>query len=175
MLLSFEFEAIPESRMSRPWHQRAAISAVRIARPVQKLWWRATAKTVVGVSGMVVDRDGRVLLVRHTYMRGWHFPGGGVGRRETLRDALSRELREEVGVAARAEPQLVGAFTNLADPRSSHVVLFRIADFDMAFVPNLEIEEWRFFDPDPDLPGLGRGPRNRFSEAAGRRAPDGLW
>ncbi len=129
----------------------------------------------MGASAMVVNETGEWLLVRHTYMRGWHFPGGGVGKRESVLAALYRELREEVGVVPTAEPQLLGVYTNFADPRASHVALYRVTAYEMVPVRSLEIAEWRFFPPDA-LPGAsGRGPVNRQAELIGQRMPDGVW
>lgn len=161
--------------MTRPLHHRAAIAAARLGRPVLRLWWRVTRPTVMGACAMVVNGEGHVLLVRHTYMKGWHFPGGGVGKRETVLAAVHRELREEVGVTPKAAPVLVGVYTNPADPRASHVAFYRVDDYDMAFKPNLEIAEWRFFAPDGLPEDAGRGPRHRLAELRGERAPDGSW
>ena len=129
----------------------------------------------MGACGLVVNGAGEWLLVRHTYMRGWHFPGGGVGKRESVLAALHRELREEVGVVATAPPALVGVYTNFADPRASHVALYRIDAFEMTPVANLEIAEWRFFAPNALPNDTGRGPRNRLAEMQGARGEDGLW
>jgi 8-oxo-dGTP pyrophosphatase MutT (NUDIX family) len=129
----------------------------------------------MGAAGMVVNAAGEVLLVRHTYMRGWHFPGGGVGKRETVLGALHRELREEVGVTLTGDPVLVGVYTNFADPRASHVALYRVENFTMDPAPNLEIAEWRFCPLDALPPGTGQGPLNRFAEMRGERTPDGSW
>lgn len=161
--------------MPRPFHERLIIKAARALRPVQRSWWRLRRPTVMGVSAMVVNEAGAILLVRHTYMRGWHFPGGGVGKRETVLAALHRELAEEIGVTATREPELVGVYTNPADPRASHVAFYRIDRYEMDYKPNLEIAEWRFFAPDALPPDAGRGPRHRVAEMKGERSFDGVW
>lgn len=54
-------------------------------------------------AGMIIERAGRVLLVRHTKPRTYDFwvaPGGGVEGTESLREAACREVREEVGLLA---------------------------------------------------------------------------
>lgn len=161
--------------VTRPLHHRLAIQAARTLRPVQRLWWRVRRPTVMGACGLVVNAAGEWLLVRHTYMDGWHFPGGGVKTRESVLAAVRRELSEEVGVVATASPELVGVYTNPADPRSSHVALYRIEAFTMNPQINLEIAEWRFFAPEALPKDAGRGPRNRAAELRGERAPDGIW
>ena len=161
--------------MKRPLHQRAIIRAARLARPIQRTWWRVRRPTVMGATGMVVNAAGEILLVRHTYMRGWHFPGGGVGKHETVLAALHRELREEVGIVVNGAPELIGVYTNFADPRASHVACYRINDFTMNPKANLEIAEWRFFPPGAFPTDTGNGPRNRLAELQGARVVDGEW
>ncbi len=162
--------------MPRPFHERLIIKTARALRPVQRLWWRARRPTVMGASAMVVNEKGEMLLVRHTYMRGWHFPGGGVGKRETVLAAMHRELKEELGLTVKGEPALLGVYTNPGDPRASHVAFYRIDSYDMDFKPNIEIAEWRFFAADSLPPDAGRGPRNRAAEMAGTpRVPAGVW
>jgi hypothetical protein len=46
-------------------------------------WFRLTRGQTLGVRAVVRDGDGAFLLVRHTYVPGWTFPGGGVDRLET--------------------------------------------------------------------------------------------
>src|SRR4051812_15958212 len=75
----------------------------------------------VGVRGAIIDEHNRVFLVRHTYVRGWHLPGGGVEVGEATQDALRRELREEAGIELTGPPVLHGVFFNSSASRRDHV------------------------------------------------------
>src|SRR5437763_475237 len=93
----------PSPSSTRP-PSRADIAAIRVAHVARSLWWRVAKPRTLGVRGLVVDGDGRVCLVRHTYMPRWYFPGGGVKRSETLVDAVRREVFEEAGIAMTGPP-----------------------------------------------------------------------
>src|SRR5438309_763609 len=66
-----------------------------VLRPLLHLYRRLAHGTTTGVRAMVIDGAGRVFLVKHSYVPGWHLPGGGVDRGESVSTALARELVEE--------------------------------------------------------------------------------
>src|SRR5690349_8540696 len=78
----------------------------------------------VGVRGLVWNEAGELLLIKHSYLPGWHFPGGGVELGETVHEAVARELREEGGVDLLAPPRLIGVFHNAKWTRGDHVAFF---------------------------------------------------
>jgi 8-oxo-dGTP pyrophosphatase MutT (NUDIX family) len=52
-----------------------------------------------GAAAVILDVDGRVLLVQHSYgRRSWELPGGGRKANESVEETVRREVREEVGV-----------------------------------------------------------------------------
>lgn len=51
----------------------------------------------ISVKGLIKDEKGRYLLIRTTG-EGWEFPGGGMDHGETPRQAVERELQEELGI-----------------------------------------------------------------------------
>lgn len=136
---------------------------------------RLTKPLTLGVGCIVERSDGGVLLVRHTYIPGWHLPAGGVKRGETLEAAIERELGEEVGVVPREPFTLFHAYSNLRPHKSDHIVLFSLRQYDMNPKPNFEIAEHGFFDP-ADLPSLTGAPtRRRLMEWRGLAPLANKW
>ncbi len=120
----------------------------------------------LGVRGVVIDKDDCVLLVRHGYVSGWHFPGGGVEPGESCGQALARELEEEACVALSGPPLLHGVFFNAQASRRDHVALFVVRAFSLrgARAPDREIKEAQFF-PRAGLPdGATGATRARLAE-----------
>ncbi|HEY5082209.1 MAG TPA: NUDIX domain-containing protein [Bauldia sp.] len=132
----------------------------------------------LGVRAVVLDEKHQVLLIRHSYAPGWHFPGGGVEPRETLRDSLARELEEEAGVVLTSEPRLHGVFLNRRYSQRDHVTVFVCREWKQAHppaVPNLEILECRFFPLDALPEGTTDATRRRLAEIIGGAPPSPDW
>lgn len=146
------------------------------SRPFFFLWSRLTRGKTLGVRGMAVDGEGRVLLVKHTYLAGWWLPGGGVDKGETTQAAVVRELREEAGLIARGEPILLSVHSNERFFPGDHVVVFRLDDFDMGErTSHGEIAEIGWFHPDALPDDTHSATRARFEEVFKGRAVDVFW
>lgn len=130
------------------------------------LYWRFSRGLTMGVRAIVVDGQGRVFLIRHSYVAGWHLPGGGVEPGETLIAALTRELAEEGNITLAEPPALHGVFFNSRVSRRDHVAVFVVRGFHQAQPPqpNHEIIEHRFFAPDALPEGTTPGTRRRIAE-----------
>ena len=103
----------------------------------------------LGARGAVIDGGNRVLLVRHTYAPGWHFPGGGIEPKEAALDALARELREEAAVELTGPPQLHGCFLKAEVSIRDHVFVYVVRDFRcVEWKRSREIADCQFFLPD---------------------------
>ncbi len=139
---------------------------IRLPMRIVAAYWRLSRGATLGAQGVVIDEEGRVLLVRHGYRPGWHFPGGGIEWGETAETALARELKEEAGVIVTGQPKLHGLFANFATLPSDHVALFVVTEWDRSSIPppNHEIAESRFFARH-EIPGdAARGTERRLAE-----------
>ena len=116
-------------------------------RRVFHLYWRIARGMTLGVRGVVLDGDDKVFLVRHSYVAGWHLPGGGVEVGETFLEALRRELVEEGRIELTGEPVLHGLFFNGHVSRRDHVAVYVVRQFrqDRLPEPNHEIVECGFY------------------------------
>ena len=137
----------------------------RAAVPFLRPYFRLTRGMTLGAQGVVLDSAERVLLIRHGYQPGWRFPGGGVEWRETLEEALARELFEETGVRIAGRPRLHGVFGNFRVLPSDHVA-FVIREWDQPQVPepNREIAAQGFFPRDALPDDTVRPVRQRLAE-----------
>jgi 8-oxo-dGTP pyrophosphatase MutT (NUDIX family) len=144
---------------------------------VMHFYWRFSRAATLGARAMVIDGTGRIFLVRHSYVDGWHLPGGGVETGETFPDALARELVEEGNIRLGASPQLFGIYFNKRASRRDHVALFIVRDFlqDGDPRPNREIVAHGFFHPDALPEDTGRGTRARVAEVFGGAPISEFW
>ena len=88
-------------------------------------WFLLSRPMTLGVRAIATDAERRVLLVKHTYVAGWHLPGGGVESGETVLEALAKELREEANAEFGAAPLLQSVHFNNKVTRRDHVVVYR--------------------------------------------------
>jgi 8-oxo-dGTP pyrophosphatase MutT (NUDIX family) len=154
---------------------RAGVSAVFdfLSRLAYTLFLTAKAfatPVAFGANAAVFDAEGRVLLVRHSYRRGWHFPGGGVARGEAPEIAVRRELTEEVGLTE-GTFSLIGIYTQTVWWVGNVVAFYRVEGATIDFKPGLEIREILWVSPDAaPPPGLSDATMRRLAEIRGGAA-----
>jgi len=136
-------------------------------------------KPTIIVVGALIERDGRVLVTRRppggSHGGMWEFPGGKVRPGEDDRDALGREIREELGVTVRVGERFVRV---LHDYALFHID-FRVHRCDLepgADPQMIEVVELRWIDPaaPPDLsfPAADVPVLERLRELAGAPTAD---
>jgi 8-oxo-dGTP pyrophosphatase MutT (NUDIX family) len=140
-------------------------------------YWRFARGLTVGVRALVVDGTGRVFLVKHSYVSGWHLPGGGVEAGESLMAALTRELREEGNIELGDQPVLFGIYFNRRISRRDHVALYVVRSFHQSAPPqpNKEIIAHGFFSPSALPAETTRGTRARIGEFFENRPAAEWW
>ena len=159
---------IQDVRLKTRFGALALVERSLLSRVLQR-YWRLSRGLTLGAQGVVLDGDNRVLLIRHGYRPGWHFPGGGVEKSETLDLSLRRELMEEAGILIEGTPQLFGVYANFQAFPNDHIILYAIRRWQQPAIPkpNAEIAEQGFFAFDQLPTGTTRATRARLEEIIG--------
>ena len=98
----------------------------------------------VSVAGVIVDEEGRALIIQRRDNGHWEPPGGVLEHGETIEDGLRREVFEETGIKVTPGP-VTGIYQNM----ERHIValVFRCAAEDRAPVKNSEVAEFLWASP----------------------------
>ncbi len=130
----------------------------------------------LGVRAAAFDAKGRIFLVRHTYVPGWHLPGGGVEKGQTVFNTLEQELAEEGNLQLSGPAQLFNVYLNPTSHRD-HIVLFICRDVLQvrAHVPDWEIAQTGFFTPDALPACTTPATKRRLAELSSQGEPARRW
>ncbi|SHN67049.1 ADP-ribose pyrophosphatase YjhB, NUDIX family [Bradyrhizobium erythrophlei] len=157
--------------------QRLRICLEPALRQLFHFYWRFARGMTLGVRAVVLDGENRVFLIKHSYVSGWHLPGGGVETGETLREALKRELAEEGRIELVGEPALFGVYLNSHVSRRDHVAVYVVRHFsqDRKPAPNREIIDCGFFETQALPPDTTTGTRLRIAEVIENKPQIRTW
>ena len=146
-------------------------------RRVLHFYWRF-ARGLPSACEAWSSTGGRVFLVKHSYVAGWHLPGGGVEAGETLATALTRELREEGNIEL-AEPPVFFAiyFKHARLAARSRRALSLVRSFHQSAPPqpNSEIVAHGFFSPNALPEDTTLATRARIAEVLEGRVAAEIW
>ena len=150
---------------------------VNLVKRVLHGYFALSRGMTMGVRAACFDEVGRIFLVRHSYVPGWHLPGGGIERGETALEALAKEIREEGNLAIGAPPRLLHVYFNRQTSKRDHVLLYR-CDGVAQTAPRLrdrEIVEAGFFALHALPAATTAATRRRLEEIAGRSPFADYW
>lgn len=105
-------------------------------------------RMTIGTRVMLVDGN-KVFLIRHTYVPGWQFPGGGIEPGETAEVSGAREVLEETGYRVTGPMELFGIYHNTSPVTNRDHVLFYVArshKFEFERKKDHEIAEHGWFE-----------------------------
>jgi 8-oxo-dGTP pyrophosphatase MutT (NUDIX family) len=140
-----------------------------------RLYWRIRKPVTFGVRAIVLHRDGRLLLVKHTYDRYWYLPGGGRKRDETAEEALRREVEEEIGITDLRIARKLGTYFSEREGKRDTIDVFVAHAEAFGRLQRLEIAAAEWFAPDELPPDVSPATQRRVAEYLGRREIEAAW
>lgn len=129
------------------WLTRVVSSKFGLALLHRYFLW--TRGMTLGVRVLVQNPKGEILLVKHTYVPGWHLPGGGVDHSEDLETAARREVFEETGISELNSLELTYVKHNNTVSVRDHVAYLKAqTNADPNLGLNIEISDIQFVSQD---------------------------
>ncbi|MGW0432396.1 NUDIX domain-containing protein [Micromonospora sp. NPDC003197] len=107
----------------------------------------------VAAGALFFDTEGRVLLVKPTYVNHWEIPGGHVEPGESPRVACIREIQEELDLTVDIGPMLVVDWAPAPNDGDKLLFIFdagTLSEVDQQRITfaDDELNEWRFVAPE---------------------------
>lgn len=147
---------------------------IKILHSILKIKWKVTKPVTVGVRILLIQNN-KVLLVKHTYDKAWYLPGGGVKKGESYKEAICRELKEEIGVELN-NIELFGVYNNFYENKSDNIIVFKSDNFKIKNKNSIEIEKIKFCEINNNLTELSPGTKRRLKEYLEDEIPYfGMW
>jgi len=146
-----------------------------IAYKILYIYWKIFKPITVGVNILLLSENNKVILIRKAYVSGWHLPGGGVKRGETLEQAIKRETKEEIGGTINSL-DFFGVYTTFMEGKSDHVIVFKSNGFSVKGIISLEIAELREFSLNNLPKDLATGAKTVLKDLkSGSKKGFGIW
>jgi 8-oxo-dGTP pyrophosphatase MutT (NUDIX family) len=110
------------------WTDRPLRVLLTTAHRLISLGWLVRRPRTFGAHALAFTPERRIVLVKLRYAPGWRLPGGGHGKHEDPRDAVLRELREEIGMTGHGRVRLAAELEQLADFKRDLASLLVVED-----------------------------------------------
>ena len=122
-------------------HEKALRLLLGAAHSLLKLVWYIRRPRSFGVHALALSPRGKVILVKLRYAPGWRLPGGGRKETEGRREAVLRELREEIGMISHGSVDLACGLEEELDHKRDLASLFIVRDVEYRPKWSWEVEE----------------------------------
>lgn len=140
----------------------AMSSLRRLYYRLSLFYWKVFQPTTVGVRILLI-KNKKVVLVKHSYQTQWYIPGGGVRKRETYEEAIKREVKEEFDGTI-ISMKLFGVYTNFYEGKNDHIIIFASSNFKVGKTKSGEVEDIRQFSLNRLPSNISPGSKRRIAE-----------
>lgn len=127
-------------RGAASWADKVLGVALTAAHRLLKTVWFLRRPRTFGAHALALTPQGKVVLVKLRYAPGWRLPGGGRSEDEDPRDAVLRELREEIGMTGHGRIRLACELDESTDFKRDLAALLVIEDVRYAPRWSWEVE-----------------------------------
>ena len=139
------------------WTDRLLRIVLTAAHGVLKLNWRVRRPRTFGAHALALTPEGNVVLVKLRYAPGWRLPGGGRSPDEDPRDAVLRELREEIGMISHGRVRVAAELDENVDFKRDLASLLIVED--VRYRPRWSWEVEKVIEGAPDKLPADLSPR----------------
>ena len=111
--------------------------------------------------GFILNEEQKILLVKPSYYKYWHLPGGFVDEHESPLQAVSREIREEIYLDLKPNSLIIVNYNSGADEQKEVIVFvfdfgrLKQEEFSGLELDNSEIIDYGFFEKEKAMELVG--------------------